>query len=175
MLPIDEELFGEKPRRKASINSRVKGSKNEVALSKLLSEWTSMEFHRVPMSGGLRWKDAQNICGDLICTSGEFPFTIETKHYKKVGVTDPLRSNSIIYRFFAQAERDAERGNKIPLLFVRENSMPKNEYYVFFNITDLTKVVCEYHIPIISEGRGIWGIMASELFQVDYKNVLKLK
>jgi hypothetical protein len=44
-----------------------------------------------------------------------------------------LRSNSIIYSFFDQCERDAEASGKIPFLIVRENKMPKNQHYIFLD------------------------------------------
>jgi hypothetical protein len=140
MEPIDTELFGVVHRAK-KINSKVKGNRNELEVTKLLSDWTGHEFTRVPMSGGLRWKNRMDICGDVINVDPgfSFPFSVEAKSYKNlglpVGLGRTLRSNSIIYRFFDQCSSDAKASNKIPLLIVRENQMPKNQHYIFIGLT----------------------------------------
>lgn len=105
-------------------NSRTKGANNERKLCKALQEWTGLEFARVPSSGGLRWKDGQNIVGDLVCTDPKavFPFSVETKHYAKVTcvvVGTYLKDTCTMYKIWKQACRDAERENKIPICFIR--------------------------------------------------------
>jgi len=140
MEPIDTELFGTVHRAK-KINSKVKGNRNELEVTKLLQAWTGHEFTRVPMSGGLRWKNRMDICGDVINVDPtfSFPFSVEAKSYKNLGLPNEpgrvLRSNSIIYTFFDQCSRDAMASNKIPFLIVRENQMPKNQHYIFIRLT----------------------------------------
>lgn len=117
-----EKLLGQvrKPRK----NSRTKGANNERSLCKTLLKWTGHEFARIPSSGGLRWKEGQNIVGDLVCTNSKvlFPFSIETKHYEKVTcvVKDGwLAPTCTMYKIWMQACRDAERENKIPLCLIK--------------------------------------------------------
>ena len=105
MEPIDTTLFGTVHRTK-KINSKIKGNRSELVVTKLLTEWTGHEFVRVPQSGGLRWKDRSDICGDVINNDRDFdfPFSIEAKSYKNVGLASEmpqeLRKNSVIYTFF---------------------------------------------------------------------------
>ena len=139
MEPIDSELFGtvHKPKK---INSKLKGNRNELVLSKLLSEWAGHEFVRVPRSGGIRWANRADVCGDTINNDRDFdfPFSVETKAVKNFGLASDapseLRSNSVIYTYFEQCKRDAEATNKIPILIVRQNGMPSGQFYVFLSL-----------------------------------------
>jgi hypothetical protein len=138
MLPIDSELFGttHKPKK---INSKVKGNRGELAAAKLLSKWLNTEVVRVPQSGGLHWQHSARVCGDVIVTDPKFDFifSVEVKTYKNLGLKNgfdaELRKNSIIYRFFAQCQKDAEAAGKIPFLMVRHNGMKKDTYWIFLN------------------------------------------
>jgi hypothetical protein len=153
MKLIDEELFGTVHRAK-KINSKVKGNRSELVVSKLLTDWLGTEVVRVPQSGGLHWQHSARVCGDVIVTDPtfDFPFSIETKSYKNVGLTSEmpgeLRKNSVIYTFFEQCQRDAKAAGKIPLLIVRQNGMPKDQYYIFLHMTFIQIMkVCNYIHP----------------------------
>lgn len=134
-MNIEEEIFGI-TKKVQSINQKLKGNRNELAVTKILTDWTGHEFVRVPRSGGLRWKNRMDICGDVINADPafDFPFSVETKHVKSLGF-DPykktLRVNSVVYTYWGQAVRDAASVNKIPLMLLRDNGMPKNWYYLF--------------------------------------------
>jgi Holliday junction resolvase len=140
MQPIDSELFGTVHRAK-KINSKVKGNKGELAAAKLLTQWLGTEVVRVPQSGGLHWQHSARVCGDIIVTDPtfDFIFSVEVKNYKNLGLKNgfdiELRKNSIIYKFFAQCQRDAEVVNKIPLLMVRYNGMKGGTYFIFLSLT----------------------------------------
>ena len=148
MEPIDTELFGT-VHRAQKINSKVKGNRNELAVTKLLTEWTGHEFVRIPGSGNIRWQNRMDVCGDVINNDKEFdfPFSVETKHVKNLGLaarmSPDLRKNSVVYTIFEQCKRDAEATNKIPFLIIRQNGMPKDCYYVFLylHITQTMKIV----------------------------------
>jgi hypothetical protein len=134
-MNIAEELFDIKPKIQR-INSKVKGNKNELNVTHLLQAWTGHEFVRVPMSGGLRWKERGDICGDVINVDRDFdfPYSVETKHYKSLGLkkTAPyIRINSVVYRFMEQCKTDAIAAKKKPVLMLRENGMAKDLYYIF--------------------------------------------
>ncbi|MAO08057.1 MAG: hypothetical protein CL596_05020 [Alteromonas sp.] len=117
-------------------NSKGKGSKNERELCKWWEGWSGLEFNRVPASGGLRWKKTDNISSDIICTddrySRRFPFSIETKFYKDINFEHLILGNKKqrIIEFWEQVIEDADRANKIPLLFMRYNGMPKKTWFV---------------------------------------------
>lgn len=134
MLPIDSELFGTVHKAK-KINSKVKGNRNELIVTKVLQEWTGHEFVRVPASGGLRWQNRMNVCGDVISTDPDFDFifSIETKAIKNLGLEDSwdinLRKNSKIYGYWDQCKRDAEVAGKIPFLIIRHNNMKRGAYW----------------------------------------------
>lgn len=130
-IRLEHDLFDTKP-RKSGINSKKKGNQNELQCAKFLKEWTGLEFNRVPQSGGLRWKNSEGVTGDLVCEDRSFPFSVETKHYKSITFTPKLRENSFIYTVWKQALQDAERANKLPIAFLRENGMKKGEYMVYF-------------------------------------------
>lgn len=182
MKSIEEDLFG--GRKKQPINQKQKGNRNELVVAKLLSEWTGSEFTRVPMSGGLRWKNAVNICGDVVSTdpSFDFPFSVETKHIKYLGIDwkdlnqgYQLRKNSVLYRYFEQASRDAERAGKKPLLIIRQNDMPEKEYFLIFRLEGLFSAVMlnSGGATQILFGDNIAGFLFSEIKNIEFKQFIQ--
>ena len=129
---IEHDLFG-KPRRKKTINQKKKGNANELVACKVMEEWVGEPFARVPSSGGLRWKEFEGVCGDIVCENKKvkFPFSVETKHLQQVTVAYKLRENSLIYGKWKQAVRDAIRAKKEPMLLIRSNGMDKGRFYLF--------------------------------------------
>lgn len=121
------------------MNSKNKGNRNERKLAHLFTKWTGWKFDRVPQSGGLRWKKADNISGDITCTEPniKFPISIETKFY----INSPknlisvqrllLETNNDLIKFWEQTISDGKRANKVPFLFVRYNNMASDTYYTF--------------------------------------------
>ena len=177
--PIDTQLFGTVHRAK-KINSKVKGNRNELTLTKILTDWTGHEFVRVPMSGGLRWKDRSDICGDVISNDHDFdfPFSVETKHVKSLGLnllvnTTALRTNSVIFTYFAQCERDAKATNKIPMLIVRENGMKKGSYYVCLLLQFGEVLKMSNYIKPVFTGGLLCGFDSEEFFKRVSVNTLK--
>lgn len=166
-MDIQEELFGIKKRSQA-INSKRKGNVNELEVTKILQEWTGHEFARVPRSGGLRWKNRMDICGDVINvdTGFEFPFSVETKHVASLGLNaELLRVNSVVYTYWAQCQRDATASKKIPFLMIRQNGMPKGSFYIFLQLTGVQRYRLKFiikekytsewaHNPLLT---GYWG------------------
>lgn len=116
------------------INSRRKGKTGEKKARQVLQEWTGLEFAGVPASGGLRWKKAENICGDIICTDAihRFDFSVEVKNYKDINFEHLLtpKVNSIILdEFWPQCISDAERGKKLPLLMMRYDGIRPGDFF----------------------------------------------
>lgn len=147
------------------INSRTKGMTNERDCAKVLEKWAGVPFARVPSSGGLRWKDTVNACGDLICQDQnfDFPFSVETKHLKNLNVTAILRENSFIFTIYQQALRDSQRAEKCPMLILRKNGMKKGEYVVYFPFDIYNLFTKSKGKDPISE-HTLYGYLSKELF-----------
>ncbi len=160
------------------INSRTKGSKNERAATKLMERWTDFPFTRVPQSGGLRWQGGQNITGDIIPENmyelEDFPFSIEVKARKLIDFEDMLLPHkSEIMKFWGQSVTDAKRVEKIPMVLMRRNGMPKETFYVIIPlpIFSLLSHLLNLHNYLIY-GNEIVIIYSNEFFEIDYDTVL---
>jgi len=179
MEPIDTELFGIKHKTQA-INSKLKGNRNELNLTHVLSAWAGREFTRVPRSGGLRWKNRESVCGDVIVTEGDFRFSIETKHVKNLGLKHSapfIRKNSCIYRFMEQCKRDASATGKIPMLAVRDNGMPKEHYYIFLPVTfsQYCDFVSSVGVNYLGQDKTIVGFQSERFFEkVKYETLIRM-
>jgi Holliday junction resolvase len=116
------------------INSRSKGAKNERNIAKILQTWTGKKFSKTPASGGLQWQSA-NSKGDVVCTTEGhfFPFCIEAKSYNKIDFSHlltPNIKNVDILDFWKQCSRDAKKCNKVPMLLMRYNRLPKGFFFL---------------------------------------------
>lgn len=115
------------------MNAKKKGSKGERMAVAFFREFTGMDFARTPGSGGLRWKKADNISGDIVCVEKNyiFPFGIEVKFYADLKFNHLLyNQKSKIRKFWEQCKTDADRAEKIPMLLMRYNGLPKNFFFV---------------------------------------------
>lgn len=168
-------------------NSRNKGSRFERSVAKAWESWTGYKFSRTPGSGG--WAKAKDAVGDLVCTdekhSRRFPFSIECKSYQDIKFEHLLLGNKTckIHDFWDQASRDANKINKLPILIMRYNSMPKDE--AFFGVGPvLTKWLTENYnlkfmivnVPDINIGIFMFSEVQKLVKYKDiYKYVRKLK
>lgn len=142
---IETDIFGVVVQD--TINSKKKGDNNERVAAKFMTKWCGEKFTRVPQSGGLRWKQASIVCGDIVCENEEFyfPFSVETKHYKSFSI--PPFDNSVLGKrtklgtFWEQTERDAKRANRIPITLARCNGMESGSYIVLLPL----KLIREYY------------------------------
>jgi Holliday junction resolvase len=168
----------------AKINSRTKGNKNERDLAKLFKAWTGKDFARTPSSGGLQWKSS-NSKGDIVCTTEGhyFPFCIEAKNYKEINFEHlliPNIKNIRILEFWAQAKRDADKANKIPILTMRYNGMPKDFHFIVMETPILKKLFYPSITPFRNKielkvkGLNLSIIQSTEFFSTDYKKVKAL-
>lgn len=164
------------------INSRRKGAKNERDLAKLLEIWTNKKFAKTPASGGLNWKNT-NVAGDIVCTTEGhyFPFCIEAKSYKDINfihLLNPNKKGVKVKEFWDQAVRDATKANKVPLLFMRYNGMPKGLHFVMmtsafyledFDITLKTTIT----LKLPSYIGALVLTTSTEFFKSNYKTIKK--
>lgn len=169
---IETDIFGIEVKPTSRIDSRAKGVRNENRAAKVLEQWTGVPFTRVPRSGGLRWRDTANVCGDLVCEvqDFDFPFSIETKHLKKVTFIEnrPLRSNSLFFTIWEQATEGAERAGKTPLAMIRENGMPKDTYYI---VTSFEVNLKPLATGISKQGIEIYIYDSRQFFKLDFDRI----
>lgn len=167
-----------------TINSKKKGSKNERHLAKIFKLWTGYDFARTPSSGGLRWQRTLDTVGDIICTdkkhSRRFPFSIETKFHKDIRFDNLLLdfTRTKIIEFWDQAREDGERGNKIPLLLMRYNNLPRDMYFLVLAFEQWQ--VIKKHIPTAmglirykatEKGYDFVILNSNDLFKANYKAI----
>ena len=179
MKAIDSELFGVVHTAKR-INSKVKGNRNELAVTKILSDWTGHEFVRVPMSGGLRWANRTDICGDVINVDKDFffPFSVETKAVANLGLhvlpgTRAIRTNSIVFTYFTQCERDAKAAGKIPFLIIRQNNMRSGLYWIFLDLSVEQHMKLSNYLDPTFYGGKLIGYKSFDFFElVSFKTLL---
>lgn len=169
-------------------NGKKKGNKAERIAAKWFKTWTGLDFQRVPQSGGLRWQKADNISGDIICAdydeNREFPFSIEVKSYKNINFEHfiiGMKSDKIL-SFWRQAEADAERADKIPLLFMRYNGMERDTFFVvcelrvFRKLNRLCPSIRRTFFKVYNTEYQLAIFHTDHLIQLDYyelKNKLK--
>lgn len=179
---IETDIFGSVVQD--TINSKKKGDNNERTAAKFITKWCGEKFTRVPQSGGLRWKNASIVCGDLVCENEDFyfPFSVETKHYKSFAIPPYdckfLGLRTKLGTFWKQTENDAQRANKVPLTLARCNGMDSGSYVVLLPF-DLVRLYYNYREEEVnfsfSRGRVIGlpdfiAIRSEDLLKIDYKN-----
>lgn len=166
------------------INSRSKGNRFERNTAKWLSEWTGYEFGRVPGSGSLRWKKTDNITGDITCTDDKharrFPFSVECKNHKDIRFEHVLLQTKSckIHEFWSQATNDASRANKIPLLIMRYNSMPKSEFFLMvpepIGKEIMKQKPTKPHVKLYMISQTVYIFMASDIKNMEYTPIYKV-
>lgn len=161
-----------------AINSKKKGNRNERLGTKLWSKWTGWEFSRVPASGGLRWKKTDDITGDIICTEKgvyNFKFSIEMKFHKDIEFNYLLlgKKKNPVMKFWEQCKKDASRADKIPILFMRYNGMPKDTYFVVISHETFKKIskLIKFSNGYLRYGKQFIIFNSVDLFRSSFKKV----
>lgn len=163
-----------------AINGRRKGNKAERVAAKLISDWTGHKFERTPSSGGLQWK-ASHAKGDITATDEHrCPFCFEVKSYAKIDFShliNPKIKNPDILQYWSQASRDAGKVNKIPMLMMRYNGLPKSFYFIVLERRFWKKVRVElgsFNYLIFSGMNQLVILPSTEFFKVNYKFIRKI-
>ena len=156
------------------INSKAKGDTNERQLCKWLNTYLGVPFIRTPSSGGRRLMNASNFCGDVVCEDENFnfPFAVETKHYKKFSFTQILRANSGIYKVYFQAKDDAIRANRGIFIALRNNGMPKNTWIMYFTFIIPNLDIISEGSP--EEGVQIYGYHSNDILTINFDIIKNL-
>lgn len=157
-------------------NSHKKGGKNEREVANALSSWAGFEFARVPMSGGLGWKNRMQVTGDVIPTNPKdmisFPFSVEAKFYKEIDLEAPLLGNNCKWlEWWIQAASDARDADKLGLLLMRRNMMAKGEYFTVVEYEVFQELET---IPSFRNPRGYY-IYNDELVIFSSRDLFKAK
>ena len=162
------------------MNSKNKGNKFERKIGAWFTKWTGFKFERNRAGSGA-WHSNKDATSDLTCTDERHAhrckISIECKSYKDIKFEHILLGNKScdILKFWEQASKDAKRANKVPILCMRYNSMPAEEFFFVVGpelgqiiIPDTTKVM---HIN--TGNINLLVFMASEVLKVSYKAIHK--
>lgn len=160
-------------------NSKKKGNRFELKISKWFTQWTSYKFGRTPYSGANH--QSRDLASDIMCQDERHAhrckISVECKNYKEIKFEHILLGNKgcDILKFWEQASKDAKRANKVPVLCMRYNSMPAEE---FFFVVDykLGSIIAQYitkSMYIQVQENTLMVFMASEVLNVPYKLIHK--
>lgn len=164
------------------INSKKKGSRFERSVAKWFEQWTGYKFGRTPGSGSFHQN--RDLTSDVNCIDERHAhrckISIECKCYKDIKFEHVLlgNKNCDILRFWEQATEDALRGKRVPILCMRYNSMPSNEFFFVVGPelanSIFNKDIVSPHMIINASGKHLYIFMASSVIKyVNYKDVHK--
>lgn len=106
-------------------NGKAIGGAYERYVAKKLSAWWGEEFHRTPASGGLRWKQDNRVCGDIVTPPGStFPWVVECKKRENWTMDSLLNGSAEVAKWWKQVTDDAERSGLEPMLIFTRNRQP---------------------------------------------------
>lgn len=163
-------------------NSKRKGNKFELKVSKWFTEFSGYKFQRVPYSGANHQN--KDLASDIMCSDERHAhrckISIECKSYQDIRFEHILLGNKRckITQFWKQVSSDAQRAKKIPILVMRYNSMPSTEFFFIVDerlIKPLTKKHLSHTMVITSpDTPTLYVFMASEVLKnVSYKDIHK--
>tara|TARA_R110001583_G_scaffold53838_6_gene165577 strand:- start:120 stop:650 length:531 start_codon:yes stop_codon:yes gene_type:complete len=115
-----------KLKKKKRVNSKAKGGAFERKIANMLNEeFNTKEFSRTPGSGAFatthQLPEHITVAGDLI-TPKNFKFSIECKKgYNDQTIHSLLDYNSKIWEFVHQAEKDAKKVKKVPMIIYQQD------------------------------------------------------
>lgn len=173
-----------KPKKKG-INGPNKGKGFEREIAKILSDWTLGEykFERVPQSGGLRWKEENNVIGDIVPPAEiKFPVAVECKkHEVDWGFDRILKGVSEIWGWWKQVNDDCKRSKYVrhPWLIFTKNFRGKyialhNDYFLALQsyIPGLSSVEYTVIRKKAESGKGYKSLVILSL--EDFLSIVKL-
>lgn len=166
-------------------NSKRKGSKFERIIGAWFTKWTGFRFERNRAGSGA-WHSNRDSVSDITCTDEKHAhrckISIECKNYKDIKFEHILlgNKNCDILKFWEQASKDAKRANRIPILCMRYNSMPKGEFFFviddkFAEVFMASELMNTRFMVLNTETYKLYVFMASNVQQyVKYKSVHKV-
>tara|TARA_R110000824_G_scaffold209686_4_gene395551 strand:- start:424 stop:954 length:531 start_codon:yes stop_codon:yes gene_type:complete len=115
-----------KLKKKKRVNSKAKGGAFERKIANMLNEeFNTKEFNRTPGSGAFatthQLPEHITVAGDII-TPKNFKFSIECKKgYNDQTIQSLLDYKSKIWEFIGQAEKDAKKIKKVPMIIYQQD------------------------------------------------------
>jgi hypothetical protein len=106
--------------------------------------------------------------------------SIECKSYKDIKFEHVILGNkgSEVNKFWEQASRDAKRSGKVPILCMRYNAMPREEFFFVISASMAPAFWKIIHLPYITlsiPGEVLMVFLASNVIKnVSYQEVHKL-
>jgi Holliday junction resolvase len=163
------------------MNAKKKGNKWERRVATWLTSWTGYKFERNRAGSGSWWSNKDAV-SDITCTDERHAhrckISIECKSYKDIRFEHVLLGNKTcdIVKFWEQASRDASRSHKVPILCMRYNSMPKDEFFLVVDASlapAFYRMMSETYMTLNISGLGyLMVFMASKVKDlVDYKDL----
>ena len=164
-------------------NSKRKGNRFERLVSQWLTEWSGYKFQRTPYSGANHFN--RDLASDIMCSdekhSHKCSLSFECKSYKDIRFEHVLLGTKgcDIEKFWRQAKEDANRAKKLPLLIMRYNSMPREEFFLAVS-QDLAQAFLnpsmqnQRYMVLNIEDETLYVFMASAVKEyVSYKDIHK--
>lgn len=168
-----------------AINTRKKGNRAQKNVINVISKWANKKFKSSKQFGGPNWNHDPHV-GDILCdTEGHFfPFCIEVKFYEKIDFSHllvPKIKNIQILDFWKQCTDDARNTQKVPILMMRYNGLPK-EFFFLVTTQEFAKMVHDllpknvktlrYHNYY--DNKPIMIFRSTQFLKTDYKAVKAL-
>lgn len=169
------------------MNSKNKGNRFERKMGTWFTKWTGYKFERNRLGSGA-WHTNKDAGADITCTDPKHAhrckLSIECKSYKDIKFEHVLLGNKgcDILKFWDQASKDAKRTGKYPILCMRYNSMPREDFFFVVNselgdyLTSKFKIEGNFMILTTKE-YSLHIFMAHDILSIPYKqihNVVKL-
>ena len=164
------------------MNSKKKGNRYERSVAKWFTDWSGFKFERNRAGSGAWWSNKDS-SSDITCTDEKHAhrckLSIECKSYKDIRFEQILfdRKGQDILKFWNQAVRDSKRVNKVPVLCMRYNSMPKNDFFFVISASlskAFTKAFSYNHLTLNIPGDVLLVFMASSIKKsCNYKDLHK--
>lgn len=146
------------------INARSKGQRGEHLAIDFMKDWTGMDFRRTPGSGGLRGHVVDYTEGDIVCVKKNyiFPLCLEVKFYEELNFSHLLYDSRVkkakvkgIKKFWKQTSSSAKRAEKVPILLMRYNGLPKDVFFVMISYRFFRRLGVNFKKQFIVENRVV--------------------
>jgi Holliday junction resolvase len=118
-------------------NSQNKGKNFERLIAKKLTETLGIEFKRTPQSGASPLGQDWQLLGDIVTKDSNWEYCIELKKQEGWEFKDFFNKKSKIYKWWEQAEEQATKISKIPVLIFSKNY---DDIYVMMKIKDFENI-----------------------------------
>jgi hypothetical protein len=124
--------------------SKAKGKRYERHIAKILTDFTGVNFRKIPGSGGFNKTGGVVVAdhafsGDVICDDPGFLYSIEAKNRKNYTLTSLIKSppTAPFTEGWYQCLEDAKRTSRKPIMFFKPNH---NDDWLCFRESDFLEL-----------------------------------